>query len=296
MMRHYRHTQIGRPILIIMGVVTAVLAAVTIVSRDWTLMLLLPVPLLIVIANFCALTVTVTDDALEVSFGIGLIRRRFPLRTIRSFRRVQTPWYAGWGIHFLPSGWVYNIAGSDAVELKRVHATRVRVGTDEPDKLVEVLARVAPHASAPASGDDGASPAFTGLIAIVVVLVTASAGGMIYLSSRPVRVTIADNLLTINGGTYREKVPLTDIRGVSIADTLPPLGTRTNGFALGDTLRGTFTLQRGGSARLYVQRHHPPYLTITTRDHPVIVSYDDPNQTRELYDRLRQSTGLPRDR
>ena len=46
---------------------------------------------------FAALTVTIDDQNLSIRFGIGVIRKKFPLRDIDSTVIVRNPWYYGWG-------------------------------------------------------------------------------------------------------------------------------------------------------------------------------------------------------
>ncbi len=48
-------------------------------------------------------------------------------------------WYYGWGIRLTPQGWLWNVAGLDAVELTFSNGKKFRIGTDEPGKLLEAL-------------------------------------------------------------------------------------------------------------------------------------------------------------
>ncbi len=89
--------------------------------------------------TFGALTVEVTGRALSFRFGLGLPRRTIELRTIRNARIVRNPWYYGWGIHLSPDGWVYNVSGTWAVRLELANGGRLRVGTDEPARLLAAI-------------------------------------------------------------------------------------------------------------------------------------------------------------
>jgi hypothetical protein len=88
---------------------------------------------------FGALTVTVDQTSVRWAFGIGLIRKRMAIREIRSIRIVTTPWYAGWGIRLVPGGWLYNVAGRQAVELTHVGDGRTLLGTNDPSGLYAAL-------------------------------------------------------------------------------------------------------------------------------------------------------------
>jgi hypothetical protein len=88
---------------------------------------------------FATLTVRVDEAALEFWFGPGLIRRRFPLYSIAMCRVVKNPWYYGWGIHLTPAGWLYNVSGFWAVELVMTDGKQCRIGTDDPQSLVQAI-------------------------------------------------------------------------------------------------------------------------------------------------------------
>jgi hypothetical protein len=98
---------------------------------------------------FHSLTVAVTDEAVQISFGPGLIRRSFRLSDIVSCAAVRNSWVYGWGIHMMRGGWVYNVSGFDAVELTFKDGRKARIGTDEPHKLSEaIVERVQPRGAA----------------------------------------------------------------------------------------------------------------------------------------------------
>lgn len=88
---------------------------------------------------FGSLTVTVGEDAVEVRFGPGIIRRRWALDDFTSVSVVRTRWWHGWGIHWGPKGWLYNVSGFDAVELVRKNGRVLRIGTDDPSALEQAL-------------------------------------------------------------------------------------------------------------------------------------------------------------
>ena len=48
---------------------------------------------------------------------------------------VTTHWIYGWGIRWIPGGWLWNVSGLDGVELALVSGRRFRIGTDEPEQL-----------------------------------------------------------------------------------------------------------------------------------------------------------------
>lgn len=88
---------------------------------------------------FHSLTVLVSSSEIKVSFGIGLIRKRFRIDTVRSVCAVRNRWYYGWGIRKIPGGWMYNVSGFDGVEIQTGEGRYFRIGTDEPAALLEAI-------------------------------------------------------------------------------------------------------------------------------------------------------------
>lgn len=136
----YRHTQVGHTTIVILAItLVATLYWAALTTRPASIAATLIVGLVLVL--FSTLTVVVRDQAVEVFFGPGLIRRRIPLHRIRDVRAVRTPWYYGWGIRLTPSGWLWNVSGLSGVEIQFDDGHRFRIGSDEPDKLADVLRR-----------------------------------------------------------------------------------------------------------------------------------------------------------
>ena len=88
---------------------------------------------------FGSLTVTVTDSNIKVAFGIGLIRFNFDPSEIETTEKVRNRWVHGWGIRWYPGGWLYNVSGFHAIEIKMKNGKNYRIGTDEPDRLHDAI-------------------------------------------------------------------------------------------------------------------------------------------------------------
>lgn len=91
---------------------------------------------------FSSLTVLVDDATLAWWFGPGapgIVRKSVPLSDIATVSVVRNPFWYGWGIHLTPQGWLYNIAGRDAVEVTLGSGKRFRLGTDEPTTLAQAI-------------------------------------------------------------------------------------------------------------------------------------------------------------
>ena len=96
--------------------------------------------LVLTLVLFYSLTVEIKEKILVCYFGIGLIRKKIPLADIQQVQMVQNPMYAGWGIRWMPGKyWLLNVSGLRAVELTLKNGKRFRIGTDEPEKLVDAI-------------------------------------------------------------------------------------------------------------------------------------------------------------
>jgi len=95
--------------------------------------------LLILFCLFHSLSVSVSRNSIDLSFGMGLIRRSFAACDVVAARRTTTRWYHGWGIRRIRGGWLYNAWGFDAVRLEFSDGRLVWIGTDDIDGLLEAL-------------------------------------------------------------------------------------------------------------------------------------------------------------
>jgi hypothetical protein len=104
-----------------------------------TISLLLSISLLVLIVLlFYKLTVETAEDAIRLSYGIGLIRITLKIDEFLSANVVKTPWYYGLGIRITPKGMLYNIQGTKAVLLEYMHKGELKtvlIGSPEPEKL-----------------------------------------------------------------------------------------------------------------------------------------------------------------
>ena len=139
-MQLYRRKQVGELTLAALGVgvaLTGTLFILTPESRVVSGVVLLI--LLLCMFLFPALTVVVRTDELIVSFGFGAIHKRYLIKDILGVRAVRNPWYYGWGIRLTPHGWMFNVSGLDAVELDLRSKEKFRIGTDDPQRLINAI-------------------------------------------------------------------------------------------------------------------------------------------------------------
>jgi hypothetical protein len=138
-MNKYKHTQIGYLLIGALGLGILVSGYLNVVTSFNPVILVVLFLLLVCLGIFASLTVEVNDYMLKLQFGLGIIQKVFQLKDIDSFCTVRNPWYYGWGIHFFGSGWLYNVSGWSAIELKMKSGEKYRIGTDDLTGLARAI-------------------------------------------------------------------------------------------------------------------------------------------------------------
>ncbi len=143
----YDHTQRG-PLCYLLAAIAAGFAATAIfVPHPAVTVVHAVLAVVVFAAAFCFAHLTVRDEGeqLAIRFGpVPLFARTIPYAEITGVERARSDILDGLGIHWVPwRGWIYNLWGFDCVKLT-VKGKPVRIGTDDPDGLVEFLrARIA---------------------------------------------------------------------------------------------------------------------------------------------------------
>ena len=95
--------------------------------------------LLVTALVFSSLTIRVDDERLAWHFGPGVWKKSVPLDEIVDAMPTTTTFLEGWGIHLTGRGWLYNVAGREAVIVTMRDGTQFLLGTDEPQQLVHAI-------------------------------------------------------------------------------------------------------------------------------------------------------------
>ena len=131
----YRHTQVGYLMIAVLAAgVVGLSTSLAFGSGPKALVAVVAV-LGLCLLLFPTLTSVVQGDRLQCFFGLGLIRREIPVTEILAVSVVRNSWTYGCGLRFIPGGWLWNVSGLDAVELRLQSGKRFRIGTDEPMAL-----------------------------------------------------------------------------------------------------------------------------------------------------------------
>jgi hypothetical protein len=288
---HYKHTQIGWVILGVIVPMAAILGAVFATAGLVLLGAVSAAALLLVAALFGSLTVSVDRKHLRARFGVGLIGKTIELDQVRSFAVMRTPWYYGWGIRLVPGGWMYNVSGLWSVELLMKDGKRCRIGTDEPEALrkavAEVLGEPAPLTSEEAAQRKRAGRKFAAIVGAVFAVLIVAVAALFHFQGKPPTVTVGPSALGVKSLLYGGEWAWKDVTSVTLEPSLPKILLRTNGYAVGGTLRGHFKVEGLGTGELYIEARRPPFILVRRGADFVMINDADPERTRSLYGEIR---------
>ncbi|MFT4600318.1 MAG: hypothetical protein ACI857_000492 [Arenicella sp.] len=89
---------------------------------------------------FGTLETTVNAKEIKIKFGIGLIKKTIPKSSVKGMKVVKNKFVYGWGIRFTPHGWLWNIAGYDAVEFDiKDSKHKFRLGCKDPKEMIKEI-------------------------------------------------------------------------------------------------------------------------------------------------------------
>lgn len=135
----YKHTQIGYLTLGGLALATVLILVATLAGGKNSVTIIALFVVGIAAILFSSLTVEIRDGALRWYFGQGVLRKQVRLEEIEHVERVKNPWLYGWGIRLTPHGWLYNVSGTDAIQVRLKGSKQFRLGTDRPDELLHAL-------------------------------------------------------------------------------------------------------------------------------------------------------------
>lgn len=138
-MEVYKRTQPGTVIIVVMLIAIALILA-TKVSSDLSAYIVASA-LGLVAALFSCLTIKVKDDELVWYFGPYFWKKSVKVQDIESVTATRTSWLNGWGIRYTSKGWLYNVSGTEAVEIELKDGKVFLLGTDDSRGLVEALSK-----------------------------------------------------------------------------------------------------------------------------------------------------------
>jgi hypothetical protein len=138
----YRHEQIGRVYIGLLGVVAVLCIAVALGTSNTSLWLAVGAFTIFVSLFFARLTLEVDRDGVRWNMTFGFPAGFVPVDEIVSVEIVPVTFWSGIGIHVTLRGWVWNVALGRGVQIHRCSGMPVVLGTDDPEALIAAIARV----------------------------------------------------------------------------------------------------------------------------------------------------------
>lgn len=89
--------------------------------------------------NFSRLTVAVTTATVQLKWRLGWPTKSLDRSDILAATPRRNAWWVGFGIRKVSHGWMWNVWGLDAVDLELAGGRHFRIGTDDPDGLMDAL-------------------------------------------------------------------------------------------------------------------------------------------------------------
>jgi hypothetical protein len=99
-------------------------------------------------------------------------------------------------------------------------------------------------------------------------------------------LTVNENTVELKAPVYSYEFNVNDIEEISLEESLPKKGTRTNGAGTQTYLLGNFHYPDIGRSKLYVYRDYPPYIRIKLKDLTVLFNTKSVEETNEIYEQL----------
>ena len=123
-----------------------------------------------------------------------------------------------------------------------------------------------------------------------VLLSTIVIGGMVILfmamDFATFRMSIEGSTVKINAPIYDYQFEAEAIEEVTLTDTLPKGGIRTNGAATGTYYLGNFRFDAYGSSKVFLYTDYPPYIVISLADKTVLFNTKSEEETEKFYQQL----------
>ena len=110
---------------------------------------------------------------------------------------------------------------------------------------------------------------------------------LMHRESGPPKVAVSKEAFKVESMMYEEEFAMQQIRSISLEQCIPRIITRTNGYGGARSQRGHFRLDNLGDGQLFIEYGIPPYVLVRTHTEYVIVNFEDPAETRRLFEELK---------
>ena len=126
------------------------------------------------------------------------------------------------------------------------------------------------------------------LFTIAILIIIAATFFTIQQGSVETKVIFNQNNIEFTG-QYGLTIDREQIKRIELKDKLPKIELRTNGFSLGNILKGDFRVDSLGACCLFLHLPNPPYLYLElTNGKKIIFNSKTPQYTENVYNSLKE--------
>ena len=123
---------------------------------------------------------------------------------------------------------------------------------------------------------------------IVLGIVLLLLGGVFFYGFMTTKTQINGDMIRFTG-MYGKEMMISEIKKVELADSIPRIIIRTNGFSLGPVHKGNYRLEEFGKCRLYINSVKGKYLIITDIEgFRTILRYKNDQESLSIYERISE--------
>lgn len=126
------------------------------------------------------------------------------------------------------------------------------------------------------------------IFTIAILIIIAATFFTILKGSVETKVIFNENNIEFTG-QYGLTIDREQIKKIELRDKLPQINLRTNGFSLGNILKGDFRVDSLGTCCLFLHLPNPPYLYLElTNGKKIIFNSKTPQYTENVYNSLKR--------
>lgn len=131
-----KRTQFG---WVFLGVIVIIFGFIIYQNQEFKTILTLSALAIVLLLLFYKLTISVTDENVKFSLGVGIIKGKYKLSDINYCKPLSYIPF-GWGIRLRPGVILFNVYGNKAIELEIKNKNRkVWIGTNKPEEISQYI-------------------------------------------------------------------------------------------------------------------------------------------------------------
>jgi hypothetical protein len=262
-------------------------------SQERFVYLLLVFTFLICLLLMYKLVIVINNTHITFKLGIGFIGKSYKISEITSCKPVRNSFIYGWGIHLIPKGWLYNVSGLKAIELRFKNSNKVvRIGTNQPDEIAGVIKELIGSETTEDNTAEYKIQSKTKSTIILVLVVGAIIFCYNYYSSLPTKINLKETQFEISG-EYGFPVNYIDISAIDTISQMPNIEMRTNGTSTGSVCKGNFKLSELDNATLFINFKVSPFVKLVLKNGRLIYfNLKDRQSTIETFEKIKAKAAL----